>query len=107
MNLIRDMFEIKRILDQQRRRHSFRIQRLDPCEPATTLPPEFVAIQRWIFTHKSVSVDTLKNACDLWIPLATLGHVKLSSTTVGFLGAISSAAAILQIIDYSTRLSPS
>lgn len=108
MNLVRDLYEIKRIAAQQDRHESscYGFQRLN-SGPRSNLPPEIVAIRQWLMSHKSVSVDTLKNACDVWIPLSTLGHVNLSPTSVGLLGCVSSTAAILQIIDYSSRLSPS
>ena len=105
MNLSRDLYEINRIIEKSNRRSKFRISRTPVYH--TPYPPEFEAIRQWILTNKAVSVDFLKNSCDIWIPLTALGHVNLSPTSVGFLGMISSAAAILQIIDYSARLSPS
>lgn len=106
MNLIRDAYEINRILAEDRRKRACYGIPLG-SSLNTEAFPELVAIKKWVMANKSVSVDTLKNVCDMWIPLAALGHVHLSPTTVGFLGTISSAAAVLQIIDFSARLSPS
>lgn len=60
-----------------------------------------------IIKHKNIFMDTVKNLCDLWLPMYALGHTKLSAATVALLGMVSSLLAILQILDYSFRLSPS
>ena len=106
MNLLRDLYEIKCILEKSHRRSKFRISRT-PVYHTSPYPSEFEIVRQWILANRAVSFDTLKNACDLCIPLSSLGHINLSPTSVGFLGMISSAVAILQIIDYSARLSPS
>ncbi|XP_026743253.1 peroxisomal membrane protein 11B [Trichoplusia ni] len=56
--------------------------------------------------HKDVFIDTLKNSCDIFIPLTALGLTKLSPSTVGALGAVSSAAALLTVIKPITKLVP-
>ncbi|ETN67349.1 hypothetical protein AND_000850 [Anopheles darlingi] len=48
--------------------------------------------------HKSLVVDTVKNVCDVFIPLNGLGYVKMSNQTIGILGAISSVMGLLPLI---------
>lgn len=56
--------------------------------------------------HKALLLDLVKNLSDFWIPYTALGHVTLEPGTVGLLGVISSAAAILPMFDSSYMLSP-
>ena len=56
--------------------------------------------------HKDVFIDTLKNSCDMFIPLTALGFTKLSPSTVGVLGAVSSLAALVTIVKPITKLVP-
>lgn len=51
-------------------------------------------------------VDTLKNTCDLFIPMAALGYVRLSPGTVGMLGVVSSVAGIAALINPMYKLCP-
>ncbi len=107
MNLMRDIYEIINILRisnstnlaQKHLGHSSTI-RVTPSITTQT------AIE-WIIKNKNVCIDTLKNFCDFWIPMTSLGHTKLSPSTIGFLGLLSSLIAILQIFDYTYRVSPS
>lgn len=61
----------------------------------------------WVKTNKSATLDTLKNLCDVFIPATALGHTDLGPGTIGFLGTISSVIALMQIVDFQYRLSPS
>lgn len=56
--------------------------------------------------HKALLLDLVKNFADLWIPYTALGHTRLEPGTVGLLGVVSSAAAILPMLDSSFSLSP-
>ncbi len=111
MNLMRDFYEIINILkisnstnlsQKHYLGHSSSIHVM-PSHPSITTQ---TAIE-WIIKNKNVCIDTLKNFCDFWIPMTCLGHAKLSPSTVGLLGLLSSLIAILQIFDYTYRLSPS
>ncbi|XP_052867840.1 peroxisomal membrane protein 11B-like [Anopheles cruzii] len=48
--------------------------------------------------NKPLVVDTVKNVCDIFIPLNGLGYVKVSNQTIGILGAISSIMGLLPLI---------
>lgn len=106
MNLIRDFYEIQNILKASSfSRYSQ--PRGKVVSENLNLEAQFIVFMNWISRNKNVSLDTFKNFCDFWIPLNSLGHVKAHPGVIGLCGAISSFAAIIQIIDISYRLSPS
>lgn len=118
MNLIRDLYEIKNILKLSNTSnltqkhyfgHSSRVNAMPSHASNTSIISEtgITKSMELIIKHKNVCIDTLKNFCDFWIPLSSLGHIKLSPSMVGLLGSLSSLIAILQILDYAYRLSPS
>jgi peroxin-11B len=110
MNLVRDLHEVKRILGLRDSLYGSSayhgLHRMDSPK-RSRLPPELEALKAWILANRAVSLDIVKNGADIWLPLTALGHIRLPPAVVGLLGVISSSAAILQILDYSYRLSPS
>lgn len=90
MNLIRDLQEIKEIL---------KTVDLKDVNAKT--------IKSLMFNNKNVTVDTVKNLCDFFIPLSALGYVELKPSTVGWLGVLSSLAGLLVLIDPLLKLTPS
>uniref|UniRef100_A0AAG5DSV3 Peroxisomal membrane protein 11B n=1 Tax=Anopheles atroparvus TaxID=41427 RepID=A0AAG5DSV3_ANOAO len=48
--------------------------------------------------NKPLLVDTVKNVCDVFIPLNGLGYVAVSNQTIGMLGAISSIMGLLPLL---------
>lgn len=104
-NLIRDLYEIQHILNNSS--HCFVYRRPDQDFRSNQLPTEVLTFLLWIRKNKSVSVDTLKNVCDLLIPLNNLGYLKYSPITIGCLGMVSSFLSMLQIYDFTYRLTPS
>jgi len=98
MNLLRDAYEIQIELERLERIHGRRSHRdlladvIDVCS-----------------SRPAIAVDTLKNTCDIFIPLSSLNHLpaQLSPRTIGILGAISSLCSILQMTQPSLRLIPS
>lgn len=56
--------------------------------------------------HADVAVDTLKNLCDLLLPLNALGFVKLTPVTTGLLGIISTIASALPQINPMIKMVP-
>ncbi|XP_068081870.1 peroxisomal membrane protein 11B isoform X2 [Anabrus simplex] len=108
MNLVRDVYEIWRILEREGHRINYDgFRRTCPANGSgkKNIPITLKAMT-FVQDHKDVVVDTLKNACDLLIPLTGLGYVKLSPGSIGLLGVISSVAAIVSLIDPHARLSP-
>lgn len=98
MNLIRDIYEIHRIL---KLRH---VTLSDIFSESCNARKKLASCAR---DHKDVIVDTVKNACDVLIPMTALGLVNISPGSVGLLGVISSAAALLALIDPLLKLTPS
>ncbi|XP_059059661.1 peroxisomal membrane protein 11B [Achroia grisella] len=104
-NLARDLYEILHILDLNTTVF------LKPSEFNETIKKFSLSDSaKHVYTilncHKDVFIDTLKNSCDLFIPLTALGFTKLSPSAVGALGAVSSAAALLTIVKPITKLVP-
>lgn len=111
MNLVRDVYEILRILEQEGRRLGFPpgegLRRTSLVDGFTgkTVSLSLQAVT-FVQEHKDVVVDTVKNSCDLMIPLTALGYVRLSPGTIGLLGVVSSVAAIISLVDPVARLTP-
>ncbi|CAH0695974.1 unnamed protein product [Spodoptera exigua] len=104
-NLARDFYEIVHLMDLHRA--SF----LKPSELLNSsrnhdLNGSIKYMYMLMSCHKDVFIDTLKNSCDMFIPLTALGVTKLSPSTVGVLGAISSLAALVTIVKPITKLVP-
>lgn len=103
MNLIRDFYEIMRIVDQENIR-----LRINSRSSQNEISRQVVkAASIFVNDHKSVFWDTVKNTCDVWIPLTALGYTKFKPGTIGFLGTISSIAGIISLIDPHAKLLPS
>lgn len=88
MNLARDIYEIMQILECKKT-----MKRL------TSGDVSFI-----VTDHTALFLDTVKNSCDLWIPLTYLDFTKLNAGTVGLLGCISSAVGIYTLINPGVKL---
>ncbi|XP_034935414.1 peroxisomal membrane protein 11B [Chelonus insularis] len=101
MNLTRDIYEIVQIIKNKN---------LSSLLKTRLQSKNFHQNKYRAFTdmtsHKDVFLDTLKNTCDFFIPLTTLGYTKLSPGMVGVLGFISSAIGIYCLIDPLAKLTP-
>jgi len=108
MNLIRDAYELLHLLKVTRPSAQFlaKLERKE-FENKSDLHVAMLRLADWVKTNKSATLDTLKNLCDVFIPATALGHTDLGPGTIGFLGTISSAIALMQIVDFQYRLSPS
>lgn len=105
MNLVRDAYEIWRIINADSRLrvfiHGGHFTYSSTCQSAF-----YLALSECMKDHKDIVVDTLKNACDFFIPMTALGYTKLSPGFVGVLGVISSVAGILSLVNPLLKLSP-
>ncbi|XP_054738360.1 peroxisomal membrane protein 11B [Anastrepha obliqua] len=112
MNLCRDVYEIFRLLDLRRASIKSGITRVSdsnsPLRVSSLRDFNRLALHSFalILIHKDVAVDTIKNLCDLFIPLTGLGYTKLSPRTIGLLGAISSAAGLWALLEPTAKLTP-
>ncbi|KAM3963355.1 peroxisomal biogenesis factor 11ab [Aphomia sociella] len=105
-NLARDIYEILHILDLNKSTFLKPSQLLNSTVKQFNFAATAKHIHMTVNCHKDVFIDTLKNSCDLFIPLTALGFTKLSPSTIGALGAVSSAAALLTIVKPITKLVP-
>lgn len=103
MNLVRDIYEIMRIIDQG----GIKSRISSRCNQNEISKQVVKAAQIFINDHKDVFWDTVKNSCDVWIPLTALGYINFKPGTIGLLGTISSVAGIISLIDPQARLLPS
>ena len=108
MGLVRDWHELQRLLDAQKSENNChlnaRSSRISDEEERQRIVRNISSL---LAREKALSIDTLRNFCDLWIPLSSLGYVKLSPRTISLLGTVSSICGIIQAVDASSRLSPS
>lgn len=72
-----------------------------------SLIPRVGFVTAYCQDHKYIAVDTLKNTCDLFIPLSALGGVRISAGVIGILGIVSSLAGIVALMDPSAKMTPS
>ncbi|CAL8069433.1 unnamed protein product [Orchesella dallaii] len=62
--------------------------------------------RRCVRDHGDVAVDLLKNSCDVFLPLNSLGFVNLSPAVIGLLGVISTIASALPQINPMIKMVP-
>jgi len=115
LGLIRDFYEIQKVYkDYQRRTRQKKGRGYydDPYEGPVvgSLPLKCVIhakiISKYVTNHADIAIDTLKNSCDLFIPLNTLGFVKLSPGSIGLLGVISTIASTIPQFNPMCKLVP-
>ncbi|KAL0279080.1 UNVERIFIED_CONTAM: hypothetical protein PYX00_000711 [Menopon gallinae] len=103
LNLCRDFYEITKLMDEK----NIRI-RLHGGIDLNIMYKHFMSLGENLITeHKDVFWDTVKNACDVWIPLNALGYTKLTPGFIGMMGTISSIAGLISLINPKARLTPS
>lgn len=102
MNLVRDVYEILKILEREGKNILKKQTFLPKCNSAKRY-------YEWncLKNHPDVIIDTVKNGCDLFIPLTALGFTKFSPGTTGILGTISSAVALYTMMYPLYKIVPS
>lgn len=114
MNLTRDVYAITQLMAQRLRDRGFR-RKLDQHLRESPQVAEAVVPQLDAFlfllldslrSHPEVAADTLKNACDLLIPLDRLGIYRSNAGVVGFCGLISSLIGILTLAQPGLKIKP-
>ncbi|KAH8327035.1 hypothetical protein KR074_001069 [Drosophila pseudoananassae] len=109
MNLCRDFYEILRVLDLHRSSCKSGITRCPiPASINSKEDLKRLALHSYgiVQAHKDIMVDTVKNACDFFIPLTALGYTSLTPKTIGLLGAISSVAGLWALLEPKAKLTP-
>lgn len=114
MYLSRDVYVIIQLMVQRARDKHFRQKmarhvRENP-EVADVVIPQLDAflflLLDIIKSHPDVAVDTLKNICDLFIPLDRLGIYQTNAGVVGFCGLVSSLIGIVTLTQAQLRIKP-
>ncbi|KAL4705557.1 hypothetical protein ACJJTC_006885 [Scirpophaga incertulas] len=105
-NLARDLYEIIHLLEINKSIWLKPSNLVDGSVRNMDLSYGMRYICSLVDCHKDIFIDTLKNSCDLFIPLTALGFTKLTPSTVGILGMISSLAALVTIVKPITKLVP-
>lgn len=127
MNLSRDAYEIRLLMEQESSACSRRQKGSGggvpggietggpggPGTPAGGLPQLAVKLQlrvlllvRVLRGHPPLLLDVVRNACDLFIPLDKLGLWRCGPGIVGLCGLVSSILSILTLICPWLRLKP-
>ncbi|KAK7074642.1 Peroxisomal membrane protein PMP30B [Halocaridina rubra] len=109
LNLMRDVYEIITIMQK-----SAKCKNPLPCvyknfpvvKTVYNLVPASRPLVLFAEEHRDVFWDCIKNFCDFWIPLTSLGHTSLSPGMVGLLGSVSSLAGLVAIMDPLAKLAP-
>lgn len=107
MGLVRDWHELQRLLVVQKSESNCHVNARSRRIGDEETQYIAASISSLLAREKALSIDTLRNFCDLWIPLSSLGYVKLSPRTISLLGTVSSICGVIQAVDASSRLSPS
>ncbi|XP_076761061.1 peroxisomal biogenesis factor 11ab [Xylocopa sonorina] len=90
MNLTRDVYEIAKILESKSKK--------------SNIWEHFQVLLG--LDHKDILMDTIKNGCDLFIPLTALGFTKFNPGTIGLFGMISSIVGLYTLIQPQYKLLP-
>ncbi|XP_026112987.1 peroxisomal membrane protein 11A-like [Carassius auratus] len=114
MNLTRDVYVIIRLMVQKSQERHFQ-QKVDQHlnespDVACVIVPQldaflFLLIES-LRNEPSVALDTVKNVCDLFIPLDKLGFYQTNAGVVGFCGLVSSLLGILSVLRPSLKIKP-
>lgn len=114
MNLTRDVYNVVQTMVQNSRDQQFR-QKMNqhlnesPDVADAVIPQLDALLYLLLHTLKSqpaVALDTLKNVCDLFIPLDKLGIYPSHAGVVGFCGLMSSLIGILTLAQPTLRIKP-
>ncbi|KAA0714914.1 Peroxisomal membrane protein 11A [Triplophysa tibetana] len=114
MNLTRDVYAITQLMVKMSRdrhyQHKVNQHLNESPDVACVVVPQldaflFLLIES-LKSHPSVALDTLKNVCDLFIPLDRLGIFQTNAGVVGFCGLISSVLGILSVLRPNLKIKP-
>lgn len=109
MNLIRDIYEINRVIasfTSYKNLSSCITSSLISIRSTKDINRCATSVVEFLVTYKHLTIDTMKNVCDLFIPLTSLGYVKLSPRIIGLLGMLSSLLGLFVIINPQCKLLP-
>ncbi|KAF7224472.1 peroxisomal membrane protein 11A [Nothobranchius furzeri] len=114
MHLTRDAYVIFLLMVKKSRdeqfKHKLNQHVNESCDVAEAVIPEldtfvFLLLET-LKSHPAVALDTVKNICDLFIPLDRLGFYKTNAGVVGFCGLMSSLMGIVTLAHPALRIKP-
>ncbi|XP_013858995.1 peroxisomal membrane protein 11A [Austrofundulus limnaeus] len=114
MNLVRDAYVVLQLMVKKRKDEEFK-QKMrrhvgESPDVAEAVIPELDAfvflLLETLRSNPAVALDTLKNICDLFIPLDRLGIYRTNAGVVGFCGLISSLLGIVTLACPALKLKP-
>lgn len=114
MSLIRDTYVIGQLMVQRARDKEFR-RKMDAHlrespDVAEAVVPQLDALLFLLLqifkSHPAVALDTLKNICDLFIPLDKLGIYQSNAGVVGFCGLVSSVIGLMTLLQPNLKITP-
>lgn len=95
MDLAKDFYVLSACLERTAQEKEFEGQ----SNPASTL-------LKTLGREKNITVDLIKNGCNIVIPMSSLGYLNVNNGVVGLCGVVSSVLAGLQIAYPSLALKP-
>ncbi|XP_029991898.1 peroxisomal membrane protein 11A [Sphaeramia orbicularis] len=114
MNLTRDAYVISQLMRQKAKDKQFK-RKMDAHlnespEVAEAVVPQLDAfvflLLESLKSHPAATLDTLKNICDLFIPLDKLGMYQSNAGVVGFCGLLSSLIGIITLAQPKLKIKP-
>lgn len=100
LNLVRDTMELNELMKAILKKKIINTlsRKVAPKDVFTGEAVQFVR------SHKDLFIDTIKNGCDLMLPLTNLGFVRLSPGTIGIIGMVSSGLSLYTLLDQKAKL---
>ncbi|KAM3869874.1 peroxisomal membrane protein 11A [Diretmus argenteus] len=114
MHLTRNLYVISQLMVRRARDKHFqqRVDRhlSDSPEVAEVVIPQLDGFLFLLFeslkNHPAVALDTVKNVCDLFIPMDRLGIYQSNAGVVGFCGLVSSLLGIMSLLQPNLKIKP-
>ncbi|XP_050523430.1 peroxisomal membrane protein 11B isoform X2 [Daktulosphaira vitifoliae] len=100
LNLVRDVIELNKLLNSMLKKKILNTlnRKVTPKDVFSSGAVQFVS------DHKDLLIDTVKNGCDILLPLTNLGLIRLSPGTIGVAGMLSSVLSLYTICDQRAKL---
>lgn len=110
MSIVRDVYEINRVVasfSSYKSLSSCIVSSFVSIRSTKDVSVCATSLLEFLITYKHITIDTIKNCCDIFIPLSSMGYVKLSPRIIGLLGMISSIAGLIVVLNPQCKLTPS
>lgn len=100
LNLVRDAMELNNLFQSMLKKKILNTlnRKVSPKDVFTGEAVQFVR------SNKDLLIDTVKNSCDLILPLTNLGFIRLSPGTIGVVGMMSSMLSLYTLLDPKAKL---